>query len=99
MRIKIVVDVGGGITLPINYNHLLAGVIYRFLAESAPEYASFLHNEFTQGRLRCRRKTFQTLHLLATHGRTQTHHGCDDPFRFNVDVVRFLRSRTVLIPF
>ena len=31
--------------LPINYNHLFAGVIYGFLAESDPEYASFLHNE------------------------------------------------------
>ena len=45
MRIKILADVGDGITLPINYNHLLTGVIYRFLAESNPEYASFLHNE------------------------------------------------------
>ena len=45
MRIKILADVGDGITLPINYNHLLTGVIYRFLAESDPEYASFLHNQ------------------------------------------------------
>ncbi len=45
MRIKIVADVGNGLTLPINYNYLLAGVVYRFLAESDPEYASFLHNE------------------------------------------------------
>ena len=45
MRIQIVADVGNGLTLPINYNYLLAGVIYRFLAESDPEYASFLHNE------------------------------------------------------
>ena len=45
MRIQILADVGNGITLPINYNHLLAGIIYRFLAESDPEYASFLHEE------------------------------------------------------
>lgn len=45
MRVKILADVGVGITLPINYNHLLTSVIYRFLAESNPEYASFLHNE------------------------------------------------------
>ena len=45
MRIRILTDVGDGLTLPINYNHLLTGVIYRFLAESNPEYASFLHNE------------------------------------------------------
>ena len=45
MRIKILADVGEGLTLPINYNYPLAGVIYRFLAESDPEYASFLHEE------------------------------------------------------
>ena len=45
MRIKILADVGNGLTLPINYNSLLAGVIYRFLKESDPEYAAFLHNE------------------------------------------------------
>ena len=45
MRIKIIADVGNELILPINYNHLLTGVIYRFLAESDPEYASFLHNE------------------------------------------------------
>ena len=45
MRIQIFADVGKGIVLPINYNHLLVGVIYRFLAESNPEYADFLHDE------------------------------------------------------
>ena len=64
MRIQILADVGDGITLPINYNHLLAGVIYRFLAESDPEYASFLHNEGYLGS----RETFQAFHLLTTHG-------------------------------
>ncbi|MDE0085312.1 MAG: CRISPR-associated endoribonuclease Cas6 [Candidatus Poribacteria bacterium] len=45
MRIQILADVGKQITLPINYNHLLVGAIYRFLAESNPEYADFLHDE------------------------------------------------------
>ncbi len=45
MRIQILADVGKGITLPINYNHLLVDAIYRFLAESNPEYADFLHEE------------------------------------------------------
>ena len=45
MRIQILADVGNGLTLPVNYNYPLAGVIYRFLAESDPEYASFLHEE------------------------------------------------------
>ena len=45
VRIKILADVGDGLTLPINYNYLLTGVTYRFLGESNPEYASFLHNE------------------------------------------------------
>ena len=45
MRIKIIVDVGEGLTLPMSYNHLLVGIIYRFLKTSNPEYASFLHDE------------------------------------------------------
>ena len=45
MRIQILADIGDGITLPINYNHLLAGIIYRFLGKSDPEYATFLHGE------------------------------------------------------
>lgn len=45
MRIQILADVGDDITLPINYNYQLAGIIYRFLAESDPEYATFLHEE------------------------------------------------------
>ena len=45
MRIKIQVNIKDRLTLPINYNHLLTGVIYRFLAESNPEYATFLHNQ------------------------------------------------------
>ena len=49
MRIKILADVGDGISFPINYNYQLAGIIYRFLAESDPEYASFLHAEKTSG--------------------------------------------------
>lgn len=43
MRIKITFDVGKGISIPINYNYLLASVIYRFLDQSDPEYAYFLH--------------------------------------------------------
>lgn len=45
MRVQILADVGNGITLPINYNYILVGTIYRFLAESNPEYADFLHDE------------------------------------------------------
>ena len=43
MRIKISCDIGQGVTLPINYNHLLSGVVYQFLKQSDPEYAHFLH--------------------------------------------------------
>lgn len=45
MRIKINCDVGHGVTLPINYNHILTGIIYRFLNQSDPEYAHFLHEK------------------------------------------------------
>ena len=79
MRIQILADVGDGITLPINYNYQLAGVIYRFLAESDPEYASFLHNEgyavaekrfklftFSQLMAERRRITGATIHFGST---------------------------------
>ena len=79
MRIQIQADVGDGITLPINYNHLLAGVIYRFLAESDPEYASFLHEEgyrsaekrfklftFSQLMAERRRVTGEKIHFRST---------------------------------
>ena len=45
MRIKITCDIGEGVLLPINSNHLLTGVIYQFLNESDPEYADFLHQD------------------------------------------------------
>ena len=45
MRIKITCDIGEGICLPINYNYFLASAIYRFLRESDPEYAQFLHQD------------------------------------------------------
>ena len=79
MRIKILADVGSGIALPINYNYSLAGVIYRFLAESDPEYASFLHEEgyaaaekrfklftFSQLMAERRRITGATIHFGST---------------------------------
>ena len=62
MRIKIEADVGEGIRLPINYNPLLVGVIYHFLAESDAEYADFLHNTgYTAGEKRFKLFTFSQL--------------------------------------
>ncbi len=45
MRIQIFANIDKKITLPINYNHLLVGAIYRFLTESNPKYADFLHEQ------------------------------------------------------
>ena len=79
MRIKILADVRDSITLPINYNYQLAGVIYRFLTESDPEYATFLHEEgyaaaekrfklFTFSQLMAERRsiTGKTIHFRST---------------------------------
>ena len=79
MRIKILADVRDSITLPINYNYQLAGIIYRFLAESDPEYATFLHKEgyaaaekrfklftFSQLMAERRRITGATIHFGST---------------------------------
>ena len=84
MRIKILADVGDGLTLPINYNHLLTGVIYRFLAESNPEYASFLHNE-GYGTEQKRFKLFTFSQLMAER---RQHNRCKDPFQINLNMVR-----------
>lgn len=68
MRIKILMDVGGGLTLPINYNHLLTGVIYNFIGESDPEYASFLHEEgYQTGGKRFKLFTFSQLMAERRH--------------------------------
>ena len=62
MRIQILADVGKGISFPLNYNHMLVGVIYRFLAESNPEYADFLHDEgYEAGEKRFKLFTFSQL--------------------------------------
>ena len=68
MRIQILADVGKEITLPINYNHLLVGAIYRFLAESNPEYANFLHDEGYQADKK-RFKLFTFSQLMAERRR------------------------------
>ena len=66
MRIQILVDVGQGITLPINNHHLLVGIIYRFLSKSNPEYADFLHDEGYRSGIK-RFKLFTFSRLLAKH--------------------------------
>ncbi len=62
MRIKILIDVSKVLTLPVNYNHQLTGVIYHFLAASNAEYASFLHNKgYLAGEKRFKLFTFSQL--------------------------------------
>ena len=73
MRIKIIADVGAGLTLPINYNSKLVGVIYHFLAESNAEYATFLHDTgYSTGKKRFKLFTFSQ--LLAKQRRIQGTH-------------------------
>ncbi len=92
MRIQILADVGDGITLPINYNYPLAGVIYRFLAESDPEYASFLHNEGYAAAEK-RFKLFTFSQLMAERRRItgdQIHFGSTLTWYVSSPVERFL---------
>ena len=95
MRIQIQADIGNGITLPINYNHLLAGVIYRFLAESDPEYASFLHEEGYAAAEK-RFKLFTFSQLMAERRRIT-----DEKIHFGSTLTWYgiFPSRAVLIPF
>ena len=92
MRIQILADIGEGITLPINYNYPLAGVIYRFLAESDPEYASFLHSEGYAAAEK-RFKLFTFSQLMAERRRitgTQIHFGSTLTWYVSSPVERFL---------
>ena len=79
MRIKILADVGDGLTIPINYNYWLTSTIYHFLARADGEYADFLHNDgyivekkhfklftFSQLMARQRRVQGQTIHFGST---------------------------------
>ena len=92
MRIQILADVGDGIALPINYNYQLAGIIYRFLAESNPEYASFLHNEGYAAAEK-RFKLFTFSQLMAEHRRitgATIHFGSTLTWYVSSPVERFL---------
>ena len=92
MRIQILVDVGQGMTLPVNYAHLLVGVIYRYLGDSNPEYADFLHDEgYRAGSKRFKLFTFSR--LLAKHRRItdrQIHFGSTLTWYVSSPVERFL---------
>lgn len=92
MRIKILADVGEGASLPVNYNALLAGIIYRFLGESNPEYASFLHDEgYVAAQKRFKLFTFSQ--LMAKHRRirgAKIHFGSMLSWSVSSPVERFL---------
>ena len=62
MRIKVVCPLTDSITLPINYNYYLSGVVYRFLQQSDRDYASFLHQQgYRQEQKRFKLFTFSQL--------------------------------------
>ena len=92
MRIQILVDVGQDFTLPVNYNNLLVGVIYRYLGDSNPEYADFLHDEGYRAAQK-RFKLFTFSRLLAKHRRIidgQIHFGSTITWYVSSPVEKFL---------
>ena len=95
MRIKITCDIGGGIcpdkigtkiSLPINYNHFLTGVIYQSLKGSDPEYADFLHQDGYESENR-RFKLFTFSQLMAERRRIE-----GDMIQFRSPVTWFVSS-------
>ncbi|MYF56270.1 CRISPR-associated endoribonuclease Cas6, partial [Candidatus Poribacteria bacterium] len=92
MRVKITADIGNGITLPINYNHLLVGVIYRFLSASDPAFANFLHEEgFHAAEKRFKLFTFSQLMAERRHIRgEQIHFRSTLTWSVSSPVVQFL---------
>ena len=86
MRLHILVDVHKELTLPADYNHLLTGLIYRFLTESDPEYADFLHDEGYQTANK-RFKLFTFSRLLAEHRNV-----ADGQIRFGSTITWYVSS-------
>lgn len=44
MRLRVNLRLERAVTVPINYQHLLTGVVYRFLQSADADYARFLHS-------------------------------------------------------
>lgn len=44
MRLSITFGIDAGSTIPVNYNHILAGLIYGVLEGAAPEWSGVLHD-------------------------------------------------------
>lgn len=44
MRLSITFGIGEGSTIPVNYNHLLVGLIYGILQNAAPDWSKVLHD-------------------------------------------------------
>lgn len=69
MRVKLtLMATGPKATLPLNYNHAVAGLIYRTLGNASEEYAAMLHDEG----FKAERRTFKLFtfsRLFATRSR------------------------------
>ena len=49
MRISITFSIPFGASIPVNYNHILTGLIYRLAGGEAPEWAARLHEQGFSG--------------------------------------------------
>ncbi len=45
MRIRVALETNGETHIPLNHQHFLTAVVYRFLEYSNRDYAAFLHGE------------------------------------------------------
>lgn len=64
MRLELVSYVGAKPRLPFNYQHHLTGLVYRLLAESSRDYATYLHDQgYESGEKHFRLFTFSQLEI------------------------------------
>jgi len=59
MRIRIRMDLRGRVSLPINHQYALSGVVYNFLKNANTDYASFLHRDGYAASSNCDSRRFK----------------------------------------
>lgn len=75
MRIAVTFSIPFGSSIPVNYNHILTGLVYDLAGKEAPEWAARLHEEGFQGTGRRPYKFFTFSQLFGGPGSTKVENG------------------------
>lgn len=75
MRIAVTFSIPFGSSIPVNYNHILTGLVYNLAGKEAPEWAARLHEEGFPGAGRRPYKFFTFSQLFGGPGSTKVENG------------------------